>query len=128
MDEYGITMQVLASSSPGIQAAPDAATAVGAAKRFNDAQAEIIREYTGRFAGWASLPTQDPKAAADELERTVTQLGFKGALIQGHTNWEYLDEKKFWVIWEHVPRPFGPDIPARRGTRSRGEKNLRRAL
>jgi 2,3-dihydroxybenzoate decarboxylase len=100
MDEYGITMQVLASNSPGIQAAEDATTAVGAAKRFNDAQAEIIRKYLGRFAGWASLPTQDPKAAADELERAVKQLGFKGAMIQGHTNWEYLDEKKFWVIWE----------------------------
>jgi 2,3-dihydroxybenzoate decarboxylase len=102
MDENGITMQVLASSSPGIQAAPDASTAVGAAKRFNDEQAGIIQKYAGRFAGWASLPTQDPKAAADELERAVTQLGFKGALIQGHTNWEYLDEKKFWVIWERA--------------------------
>ncbi len=102
MDEYGITLQVLASNSPGIQAAEDAATAVGAAKRFNDAQAEIIRRYAGRFAGWASLPTQDPKAAADELERTVTQLGFKGAMIHGHTHWEYLDEKKFWVIWERA--------------------------
>ncbi|MCJ7785731.1 MAG: amidohydrolase family protein [Desulfobacterales bacterium] len=102
MDEYGIAMQVLASNSPGIQAAEDATTAVGAAKRFNDAQAEIIRKYPGRFAGWASLPTQDPKAAADELERTVTQLGFKGAMIQGHTHWEYLDEKKFWVIWERA--------------------------
>src|SRR5208283_3506150 len=55
-----------------------------------------------RFAGFASLPTQDPKAAADELERTVTQLGFKGAMIQGHTNGEYLDEQKFWVLWERV--------------------------
>jgi len=73
-----------------------------AAKRFNDAQAEIIRKYPGRFAGWASLPTQDPKAAADELERTITELGFKGAMIHGHTHWEYLDEKKFWVIWERA--------------------------
>jgi len=102
MDEYGITMQVLASNSPGIQGTEDAATAVGAAKRFNDQQAEIIHKYAGRFAGWASLPTQDPKAAADELERSVKQLGFKGAMIQGHTNWEYLDEKKFWVIWERA--------------------------
>jgi 2,3-dihydroxybenzoate decarboxylase len=102
MDESGITLQVLASNSPGIQAAGDATTAVGAAKRFNDAQAEIIGRYAGRFAGWASLPTQDPKAAADELERTVVQLGFKGAMIHGHTHWEYLDEKKFWVIWERA--------------------------
>ena len=102
MDESGITMQVIATSSPGIQGYPDAATAIDAAKRTNDAQAEIIRKYPTRFAGFAALPTQDPKAAADELERTVTQLGFKGTMIQGHTNWEYLDEQKYWVIWERA--------------------------
>ncbi|HUJ88606.1 MAG TPA: amidohydrolase family protein, partial [Syntrophorhabdales bacterium] len=67
-----------------------------------DAQAEIIRKYPGRFAGFAALPTQDPKAAADELERAVTQLGFKGAMILGHTNGEYLDLEKFWIIWERA--------------------------
>ncbi len=61
MDEYGMSMQVLASNSPGIQAGENAAKAVSAAKRFNDAQAEVIGKYAGRFAGWASLPTQDPK-------------------------------------------------------------------
>jgi 2,3-dihydroxybenzoate decarboxylase len=102
MDESGITMQVLSTSSPAIQGIVDAATAVAAAKRTNDAQAEIIRKHPDRFAGFASLPTQDPKAAADELERSVTQLGFKGAMIQGHTNGEYLDEQKFWVLWERA--------------------------
>jgi 2,3-dihydroxybenzoate decarboxylase len=100
MDEAGVTMQVLSTSSPGVQGLADAATAVPTARRINEAQAEIIRKYPGRFAGFAALPTQDPKAAVDELERTVTQLGFKGAMILGHTNGEYLDLKKFWVIWE----------------------------
>jgi 2,3-dihydroxybenzoate decarboxylase len=48
------------------------------------------------------LPLQDPKAAADELERAVAQLGFKGALVNGHTNGEYLDERKFWGVWERA--------------------------
>ena len=118
MDESGITMQVLSTSSPAIQGLVDAATAIATAKRTNDAMAEVIRKYPGRFAGFASLPTQDPKAAADELERSVTQLGFKGAMIQGHTNGEYLDEQKFWVLWEraaalgtpiylHITEPLG---------------------
>ena len=102
MDESGITMQVLSSGSPGVQGILDRETAVVMAKRINDAEAEIIRRHPGRFAGFACLPTQDPKAAADELERTVTQLGFKGAMIQGHTNFEYLDEQKFWVLWERA--------------------------
>lgn len=102
MDEFGVTMQVISTGSPGVQGFTDAKTAVDKAKEINDAQAEIIRKYPGRFAGFAGLPTQDPKAAADELERTVKQLGFKGAMIQGSTNWEYLDQQKYWVIWERA--------------------------
>jgi 2,3-dihydroxybenzoate decarboxylase len=108
MDEFGIAMQVISTGSPGIQGYADAPTAVAKAKQINDAQAEIIRKYPGRFAGFAGLPTQDPKAAADELERAVKQLGFKGAMIQGSTHWEYLDEKKYWVIWE---RAEALDVP-----------------
>lgn len=104
MDEFGIDMQVLALSSPGIQAftSAEAPAAISMAKKMNDAQAEIIRKYPGRFAGFAALPTQDAKAAADEFERTVTKLGFKGAMIQGHTNWEYLDADKYRVLWERA--------------------------
>jgi 2,3-dihydroxybenzoate decarboxylase len=102
MDEFGIRMQVISTGSPGVQGYADAASAVAMAKKLNDAKAEIIRKYPSRFAGFAALPTQDPKAAADELERAVKQLGFKGAMIQGSTHWEYLDANKYWVIWERA--------------------------
>ena len=102
MDESGVRMQVISSGSPGVQGFADKETAVKMAKKFNDALADVIRKHPGRFSSFAGLPLQDPKAAADELERTVTQLGFKGAMIQGHTNFEYLDEQKFWVIWERA--------------------------
>jgi 2,3-dihydroxybenzoate decarboxylase len=102
MDEFNIAMQVLSTNSPGIQGFAEAGKAVAMAKKINDEQAEIIRNHPGRFAGFAALPTQQPKAAADELERSVKQLGFKGAMIQGSTNWEYLDEQKYWVIWERA--------------------------
>jgi 2,3-dihydroxybenzoate decarboxylase len=108
MDEFDITMQVISTGSPGVQGYADAPTAIAKARQINDAQAEIIRKYPGRFAGFASLPTQDPKAAADELDRAVKQLGFKGAMIQGSTHWEYLDEQKYWVIWE---RAEALDVP-----------------
>jgi 2,3-dihydroxybenzoate decarboxylase len=108
MDELGISMQVISVGSPGIQGLPDAEAAIKMAKTTNDLQAEIIAKYKGRFAGFAALPTQDPKAAADELERTVTQLGFKGAMIQGRANWEYLDGQKHRVLWE---RAAGLEVP-----------------
>jgi predicted TIM-barrel fold metal-dependent hydrolase len=54
------------------------------------------------------LPTQSPSDAADELERTVTQLGFKGALINGHTQGRYLDDDAFSPIFE---RAQSLDVP-----------------
>src|SRR5208337_5618774 len=102
IDESGIAMQVLSTSSPAIQGIVDAAKAISTAQRTNDAMAEIIRGRPGRFAGLACLPTQDPRAAADELERCVKQLGYRGAMIQGHTNGEYLDGQKYRMLWERA--------------------------
>jgi len=102
MDEFGITMQVLSISSPGIQGIDDADTAVTMAKKINDALARTIDKHPSRFAGFASLPTQDPIAAAEELERAVTQLHFKGAMIQGHTHGAYLDQPEYFILWERA--------------------------
>lgn len=105
MDAYGIDMQVLSLSAltfPPIQGEIDTKQAVSMARQANDYLAEQVRQHPDRFAGFAALPLQDPQAAADELERAVTQLGFKGALVNGHTNGEYLDERKFWGVWERA--------------------------
>ncbi|HKD37747.1 MAG TPA: amidohydrolase family protein, partial [Pirellulales bacterium] len=34
------------------------------------------------------------------LERAVTRLKLKGAVINSHTRGEYLDDRKFWPIFE----------------------------
>jgi uncharacterized protein len=64
------------------------------------------------------LPTAAPEAAADELERTVRDHGFKGALINGHTRGRYLDDEFFWPILERaealgVPIYLHPTPPPR---------------
>jgi predicted TIM-barrel fold metal-dependent hydrolase len=115
MNEYGIKMQVLNATSPQV----DAAAEVAAFKKTNDALAEQVKKYPGRFAGFAALPMQNPGVAADELERAVTQLGFKGAMLKGTANGEFYDLQKFWVVWERaeglgVPiylHPAGAPIP-----------------
>lgn len=68
----------------------------------------LSHEYPTRFAGFAMLPTQSPLDATDELERTITQLKFKGALINGHTNGRYLDDDSFSPILE---RAQALDVP-----------------
>jgi predicted TIM-barrel fold metal-dependent hydrolase len=48
------------------------------------------------------LPTADPWAAAEELERAVNELGFKGAMIHGPTNGVFFDDRRFWPIFERA--------------------------
>jgi len=107
MDEAGIDLQVISHGNPGTQRL-DAATAVPLARRANDGLHEMISAYPDRFAAFATLPTPDPEAAADELERTVTELGFKGALVNGPTNGVFFDHRRFWPICE---RAQALDVP-----------------
>ena len=100
MDENGIDIQIMSHGYPAIQGILDAKEAINKAKTMNDDMAEVIQKYPTRFRGFATLPMQNPKAAADELERAVKDLGMLGALINGHTNGEFLDEDKFRIVWE----------------------------
>ncbi|MAQ55455.1 MAG: amidohydrolase [Rhodospirillales bacterium] len=115
MDEAGIDIQVLSHAPPGTQRLdPDSASLLAAG--VNDRLASIIKTNPQRFAGLASLPTPDAAAAADELERCVNQLGFKGAIIHGLTNGTFFDDKKFWPIFERaasldVPIYIHPALP-----------------
>ena len=115
MDEAGIDVQVLSHGAPSTQRM-DAATAVPLAKRANDRLHAAVLAHPDRFAAFAALPTADPKAAADELERTVTKLGFKGAMVHGPTNGVFFDDKRFWPILERaqaldVPLYLHPSSP-----------------
>src|SRR5215813_12613931 len=74
MNEAGIDLQVLSHANPGLQKL-EADTAVRLAGAANDRLYETVRNHSDRFAAFAAIPTPDPKAAADELERTVTKLG-----------------------------------------------------
>jgi len=102
MDAAGVDVQVLSLNSPGIQAELDPVIAVSHAAAVNDLLAATIAEHPTRFAGFAALPLQDPQAAAKELERCVTQLGLRGALVNAHTQGRYLDDPTLRVVWEYA--------------------------
>src|SRR5438128_11664828 len=107
MDEAGIDIQVLSHGAPSTQRL-EASTAVRLARDANDRLAKVIAARPDRFAGFAALPTPDPKAAAAELERTISELGFKGAMVHGLTNGVFFDDKRFWPIFE---RAQALDVP-----------------
>jgi predicted TIM-barrel fold metal-dependent hydrolase len=95
MDAAGIDFQILSLFDPGVQDETDVARAVDLARRANDDLAEVVRGNPARFGGFATLATQDPAAAAAELERAITELGLVGALINGHCQGRYLDDPAY---------------------------------
>jgi predicted TIM-barrel fold metal-dependent hydrolase len=103
MDAAGIDLQVISHTTPGVQHL-GAETAIPLAREANDALARAVAEHPDRFAGFATLPTSAPEAAADELDRAVTELGFKGAMINGHTNGRFLDDRAFDVLLARAAR------------------------
>jgi len=116
MDDAGIDVQVLSHGAPAVQKL-EADIAVPLSRNANDRLFEKIKTSNRRFEGFAVLPTADPRAAADELERAVTKLGFKGAMLHGLTKeGQFLDHKRFWPIYERaqaldVPIYMHPAVP-----------------
>lgn len=108
MDRFGVEREVLSLASNGIQEELDRTRAVDRAIEANDALARIVAAHPDRYSGFAALPMQDPTAAVRELERTVREYGFKGALVNGYSNIDnletalYYDEPQYLPFWEQL--------------------------
>jgi 5-carboxyvanillate decarboxylase len=98
MDAAGIDRQIISLTAPGTQVLdPDRAVAM--ATLANDRLADACRRHPDRFTGLTAIAPQDPPAATKEIERGAG-LGFKGVIVNSHTDGEYLDNQKFWPILE----------------------------
>src|ERR1700689_1336974 len=107
MDAAGIDMQVLSLNAPGNEQLEPAESAA-LARASNDFLHAAVRKHPDRFAGLAALPTLLPDKAAAELERCIRELGFRGALINGHSRGRYMDDKFFWPIFERAEALSAP--------------------
>jgi predicted TIM-barrel fold metal-dependent hydrolase len=99
MDESGIDMQVLSYGAGSPQNITDKTLAAELCREANDELARLIKKYPTRFAGFATLPVADPTAAGEELNRTVKELGFKGAMLSGTFNGRFFDEPEFVPVF-----------------------------
>lgn len=99
MDDTGLDVQVVSITAPGVQnLAP--ADAVRLQVDCNDRLAAAAAERPDRLQGFATLATPDPAAAADELRRAVSTLGFHGAMLFGRTRDRNIDHPDNWAIFE----------------------------
>jgi predicted TIM-barrel fold metal-dependent hydrolase len=117
MDAGGLNVQILSAHTPSVQNIPGQ-RGIDLAYHLNRQLADgPIAKYPGRFKAFATLPLQSPKAAADELERSVREDGFVGALTNGHITKKYLDHSEFEPVLERavaldVPIYLHPGYPA----------------
>lgn len=116
MDAFGVDMHLLSITSPGVQAF-DATLGSELAALSNDVLAKAVARNPGRYAGLAAIAPQDPAAAAREIKRAMGELALNGVIINSHTHGEYLDDPKFWPIFEaavacDAPVYLHPAFPA----------------
>ncbi|EXJ60902.1 hypothetical protein A1O7_05055 [Cladophialophora yegresii CBS 114405] len=111
MDAHNIGAQIISMNQPTAQAFTDLQQQVEWCRKSNDFVAEnYCRAYSDRFFAFATLPTLNGQAAAEELERCVEDYGFVGAMINGFNNTTdptrglYLDDPQFDVLWEVAER------------------------
>lgn len=113
MDNAGISYIVVSTSAPGIQGVSNITAATLMAIDINDEMFEkYVQPHPSRFGFFATVPLQNATAAALELERAVTVLGAKGAMIYGYTEVTiettgavdivYLDDPRCRPFWAKV--------------------------
>jgi aminocarboxymuconate-semialdehyde decarboxylase len=110
MDETGVDVQIL-SVTPGnfcYEAPHEAGLAIAAAQ--NDAITRIVEEHPDRFAGCATVPLQDPRAAAGELNRAVKDLGFTNVEIGTNVAGRNLDSPELMPFYAEAERLGTPIV------------------
>lgn len=100
LSDVGVDMQVLTFTSPGSHI-ESPQLAVRIARVVNDSFSEIARERD-RFTALATLPLNDPSASVRELERAVSELGFRGFMLFSNVNGTALSDPRFWPIYERA--------------------------
>lgn len=100
MNDNNVRMQVLSygKEAPSLLTGQEG---IELCQLCNDVLGEYVDLRPTRFQGLAVLPINEPEAAAQELRRSVKELGLKGALIAGRgEDGTFLDHPKYEGIFE----------------------------
>src|SRR5574341_583460 len=103
MERTGVDMGVLSLTTPGVHI-EERTRGIHLAQIVNDSFAQIQKQYPNEISCLATLPLQDPQASADELERAVTKLGLRGAMLFANVNGKPIHHKEYWPLYETAAR------------------------
>jgi len=99
MDEASIDLQIISLAAIGVDAlAPAEQTAV--LRSVNDEAAAAVEANPARLAAFCTPGLKEPANAVKEIDRCITQLGFKGVYFDGLTDGKFLDAPEFFPILE----------------------------
>ena len=100
MNSLGVDVQVLSTNAYFYNYDKDPTIVTEMAKECNDYVSQLTKDHPDRFSGFCTLPMQNIPAAVAELERGMTQLGLKGAMIGDNVNGKNYDEQEFAPFWK----------------------------
>jgi aminocarboxymuconate-semialdehyde decarboxylase len=103
LDDAGVDIQVLSFTAPGTSIeTPD--RAVELCRIVNDAFAEEVERWSGRFTALATLPMNAPDAAAEEAERALADLELPGVMLLSNASGVPLSDDRFLPVFEVLHR------------------------
>lgn len=111
MNDNGVEMAIMSQNGPGPQGIREVNAAEAYAVRSNDYIAKLVDQAPERFAAFASVSMHDPKNAAAELTRCVTDLGMVGVMlndaqefidVDGSVSEHFYDIASYDVFWKTV--------------------------
>lgn len=100
MDESGVDVQILSGWIDLTAYALDPGAGRDYARLFNGILAEEASIHPNRFSPLATVPLQNPRGAAEELERAVGELDMVGAQIATTVDGTDLDQAGLDPFWE----------------------------
>jgi aminocarboxymuconate-semialdehyde decarboxylase len=99
MDAAGVDVQILSSWVGAMLHGASADLAIGWAKAFNDALADLVAEHPARFLGLGQVALQAPDAAVVELRRIMRDPRFVGAEVTTRVGDRDLDDAALDPFW-----------------------------
>jgi 6-methylsalicylate decarboxylase len=103
MDWAGVDKEIL-SVPFAVPSTTDEKKAVAAARYVNDAYADIVRRYPGRFAAFATVPLPFVDAAIAETGRALDKLGMVGVVTTTELSGKPLADPAFHRFFAELDR------------------------